>query len=150
MTAKWRVPCCDQLVLGGRLVRGDTTTPSRYNATLHGVIGCIQNPRNELPDEARPYVETLLHWADKRPILTKNGFVGLGPARAEIGDIVTVLDRFNACYLLRCSTPAPARTWPGYRDIVRYRLIGEVYICDYMDGEKVGPGPNPKQWFLIR
>ncbi|KAI0804272.1 heterokaryon incompatibility protein-domain-containing protein [Xylaria sp. FL0064] len=151
LAAKWRVPCCDQLVLDGRLVRGDTTTPSRYNATFHGVKACIENPQqNELPAEARPYVETLLHWADKRPILRKNGFVGLGPARAEIGDIVTVLDGFNACYLLRCPIPASMWNWPGYRNILRYRLIGEAYICDYMDEQMIGPGTNPEQWFLIR
>ncbi|TGJ78948.1 hypothetical protein E0Z10_g9808 [Xylaria hypoxylon] len=140
--AKWRVPCCDQIVIDGRLVRGDLSTRARYDATLRGVEACIKNPQAKLPVAARAYAEALLRWVDKRPFLTMNGFVGLGPAHAEVGDTVAVLDGFTACYLLR-------------RLINGHRLIGEAYVSGYMDGETIGSAPTDAgssicEWFHLR
>ncbi|KAI1302719.1 heterokaryon incompatibility protein-domain-containing protein [Xylaria venustula] len=153
--AKWRVPCCDQIVLDGRLVRGDVSTPKRYDAAYRGLKACIENPsaNNQLPDEARPYFESMLHWTDKRPFLTKNGFVGLGPARIETGDIVAVLEGFNSVYLLREPNVSMSdlKAWVDPKTL-GHRLIGEAYVNNLMDGEAVDPSPKrqPKRWWHLR
>ncbi|KAI0965773.1 heterokaryon incompatibility protein-domain-containing protein [Xylaria arbuscula] len=151
--AKWRVPCCDQIVLDGRLVRGHVSTPKRYDAAYRGLEACIENPaaKNQLPDDARPYVESMLHWADKRPFLTKKGFVGLGPARAERGDTVVVLEGFNAVYLLREPVVPMSKAWVDPKTL-GHRLIGEAYVNNFMDGEAVDPSPKrqPKRWWYLR
>ncbi|KAI0460299.1 hypothetical protein F5B21DRAFT_140427 [Xylaria acuta] len=94
----WRVPCCDQIVINGRLVRGDSSTASRYEAMIRYLEACRQEPKSDLPAESWPYLESLLRWTDKRPFLTEQGFVGLGPADMTPGDTLAVLDGFNACY----------------------------------------------------
>ncbi|KAI0416525.1 heterokaryon incompatibility protein-domain-containing protein [Xylaria grammica] len=140
--AKWRVPCCDQLVLDGRLVRGDPSAQSRYDATRQGAEACIADPGAELPAHARPYAEALLRWVDRRPFLTSNGFVGLGPARIEVRDTVAVLDGFSACYLLRAHADG-------------HRVVGEAFVSGYMDGETVGSTPKNAgshlyEWFYLQ
>ncbi|KAI1128992.1 heterokaryon incompatibility protein-domain-containing protein [Nemania abortiva] len=138
--AAWRVPCCDQIVLHSRLVRGDPSAERRYKATLSGLEACIRGPESELPAESRPYIEALLRWADKRPFLTIDGFIGLGPAGIERGDIVAVLDGFNACYILRSQNLVERR---------EYHLVGEAYVDGVMDGEMAYPTPDSREWFNL-
>ncbi|RYC58608.1 hypothetical protein CHU98_g7608 [Xylaria longipes] len=135
----WRVPCCDQIVIKGGLVRGDPSAESRYEAMTKYLEACRQEPKNELPAESRPYLESLLRWAGKRPFLTEQGFVGLGPANMRPGDTVAVLDGFNACYLVRLQS------------VLRldYHLIGEAYVDGIMDGEMIGSVPDPRVWFHL-
>ncbi|KAI1738623.1 heterokaryon incompatibility protein-domain-containing protein [Xylaria scruposa] len=135
----WRVPCCDQIVINSRLVRGDPTTESRYNAMIRYLEACKDEPKNELPAESRPYLESLLRWADKRPFFTEHGFVGLGPANMEPGDTLAVLDGFNACYLVR----------PQRLPSSEYRLVGEAYVDGIMGGEMIGSIPDPRVWFHL-
>ncbi|KAI0551293.1 heterokaryon incompatibility protein-domain-containing protein [Xylaria curta] len=135
----WRVPCCDQIVINSRLVRGDPTTESRYEAMIRYLEACKDEPKNELPAESRPYLESLLRWADKRPFYTEHGFIGLGPANMEPGDTLAVLDGFNACYLVR-QVRFPSS---------EYLLIGEAYVDGIMDGEMIGSIPDPRVWFHL-
>ncbi|TRX93537.1 hypothetical protein FHL15_005509 [Xylaria flabelliformis] len=135
----WRVPCCDQIVINGRLVRGDPTTESRYKAMITYLEACKDEPKNELPAESRPYLESLLRWADRRPFFTEHGFVGLGPANVEPGDTLAVLDGFNACYLVKPLRPPSSE----------YRLGGEAYVDGIMDGEMIGSIPDTRVWFHL-
>ncbi|KAI0856057.1 heterokaryon incompatibility protein-domain-containing protein [Xylaria cubensis] len=137
--AIWRMPCCDQIVINGRLVRGDPTTESRYEAMIRYLEACKDEPKNELPAESRPYLESLLRWADKRPFVTEHGFVGLGPANMEPGDTLAVLDGFNACYLVKPQRPPSSE----------YRLVGEAYVDGIMDGEMIGSIPDTRVWFHL-
>ncbi|KAI2641286.1 heterokaryon incompatibility protein-domain-containing protein [Xylaria nigripes] len=136
----WRVPCCDQTVADGKLVRQDPATRVRYEATLTGLEACKDHPSLELPPQSRHYVEALLRWANKRPFLTTNGFVGLGPTCAQPGDTVVVLDGFSACYVLRCLESV------GRNEC---SLVGEAYVDGAMDGEMTWSGPEGYEWFYL-
>ncbi|KAI0114388.1 heterokaryon incompatibility protein-domain-containing protein [Nemania sp. FL0031] len=138
--AAWRIPCCDQVVLQSRPVRGDASMKRRYEATLASLEACIRGPESELPAESRPYVEALLRWADKRPFLTTTGFVGLGPAGVKRADTVAVLDGFSACYVLRSQ---------GIVGRSEYRVIGEAYVDGVMDGEMAHAAPDTREWFYL-
>ncbi|KAI1746687.1 heterokaryon incompatibility protein-domain-containing protein [Xylaria castorea] len=138
----WRVPCCDQIVINGRLVRRDPSTESRYNMIIEYLFAEAykQEPEmSELPAESRPYLESLVRWADKRPFLTEQGFVGLGPANMAPRDTLAVLDGFNACYLVRLQSLLGSD----------YRLVGEAYVDGIMDGEMIGSIPDPCVWFHL-
>ncbi|KAH8165997.1 hypothetical protein CIB48_g2256 [Xylaria polymorpha] len=135
----WRVPCCDQMVINDRLVRGDPSTESRYEAMMGYLDAYKQEPKNEVPAESRPYLESLMRWADKRPFVTEQGFVGLGSANTTPGDTVAVLDGFNACYLIRLDSVSR----------LDYCLVGEAYVDGIMDGEMVGSIPDTRVWFHL-
>jgi hypothetical protein len=136
----WRVPCCDQIVINSRLVRHCPSTQSLYDATLSGLQACVRGPGKDLPSQTRPYVEALLRWVNKRPLITAKGFVGLGPACAQPGDILVVLDGFNTCYVLRS-----LRT----QELGQYQLIGEAYIDGIMDGEMACSMVDTGEWFHL-
>ncbi|KAI3319452.1 HET-domain-containing protein [Xylariaceae sp. AK1471] len=138
--AIWRVPCCDQIVINSRLVRRCPSTQSLYAATINALHACVRDSRKDLPPESRPYVEALLRWVNKRPLLTANGFVGLGPASVEPGDTVAVLDGFNACYVLRSQQPP---------ELNQYQLVGEAYVDGAMDGEMTCSVPDTGEWFHL-
>ncbi|KAI0467729.1 hypothetical protein F4859DRAFT_231753 [Xylaria cf. heliscus] len=135
----WRVPCCDQIAINGQLVRGDASAKSRYEAMIKHLDACRQEPKNELSVESRPYLTSLLRWADKRPFVTDQGFVGLGSADMASEDTIAVLDGFNACYLVRLQSLAG----------LDYRLIGEAYVDGIMDGEMIGSISDPRVWFHL-
>ncbi|KAI0442946.1 heterokaryon incompatibility protein-domain-containing protein [Xylaria telfairii] len=125
----WRVPCCDQMVINGRLVRGDPSTASRYEAMMGYLKAYGQEPEKE----------SLMRWADRRPFVTEHGFVGLGAGNTTPGDTLAVLDGFNACYLVRLeSVPR-----------LGYRLVGEAYVDGIMDGEMVGSIPDTRVRFHL-
>ncbi|CAJ2512570.1 Uu.00g055850.m01.CDS01 [Anthostomella pinea] len=127
----WRVPCTDQIVLESRLVRGEPSTRSRYEATLRGLQECVNKRSRDLPSESRPYVEALLRWVNKRAFVTEKGFVGLGPESIRPGDKVVTLGGFSACYVLR--TTGQDVDMPGA--LGQHSLVGEAYVDGLMDGE---------------
>lgn len=139
--AIWRVPCCDQVMANsGILIRGDVSTASHYIRTLRGIKALTQGPEDNFSAAARPYIGSLLCWAHKRPFLTASGFVGLGPAEVEPGDIVVILDGFNACYVFR------GQDSDGRNE---YRLVGEAYVDGVMDGEMANAAPDTREWFYL-
>ncbi|KAI1842247.1 hypothetical protein JX266_011532 [Neoarthrinium moseri] len=159
--ASWRVPCADQLVVNGRLVRSDPVTPHLHALTLQTLeasklsltaddSGTSHVP---FPIECRPYVESLLRWVDKRIFITQKGFVGLGPVGIAPGCGVAVFDGFAAPYILR----KDGWRWPqnipsSQKDIGAnstdeksaaeprvpyevFQLAGEAYVDGFMDCE---------------
>ncbi|KAI8626542.1 heterokaryon incompatibility protein-domain-containing protein [Xylariaceae sp. FL1651] len=133
----WRVPCCDQIVVDGRLVHQDPSTHSRYEATLTGLQACVKEPKTKLPAKSWPYVNTLLRWVNKRPFLTSSGYVGLGPAGIRPGDPVVILDGFSACYILR------------RQENNRYCFVGEAFVDGAMNGEMANYAPYHRDWFHL-
>lgn len=66
----------------------------------------------------------VMHMGASRLFVTKSGILGKGPSTLQTGDICCIL--FGNCFpfILR-----PVRSW--------YKVIGEAYICDVMQGEAV-------------
>ncbi|KAI0871637.1 heterokaryon incompatibility protein-domain-containing protein [Hypoxylon argillaceum] len=155
--AAWRVPCCDQVVLDSRPVRGDpAATRRRHEDALRGLEACVGvggggGRARELPDAARPYVEALLRPADKRPFLTVRGLVGLGPADVERGDAVVVLDGFSACYVLkgRGGGVGGGSSSSSSSSVGEYRLVGEAFVDGVMDGEMGYSAAEGREWFYL-
>lgn len=61
---------------------------------------------------------------NRRLLVTDNGYIGLGPIKAEKGD--------HICIIYGCSVPLMLREVDGW-----FKLIGEVYMHGLMDGEAV-------------
>jgi len=64
----------------------------------------------------------------RRPFLSENGYVGVGPAQMQTGDIAVVILGADLPYILR-----PV-------DKGRFVLIGDTYVHGAMDGEIIGKG----------
>lgn len=67
-----------------------------------------------------------------RPILSKQGFVGLAPATAEPGDVIVLLFGGSTPFILR----------PRASDQGGYFVIGESYVYGIMDGEFLDGGES--------
>ncbi|KAK4228872.1 hypothetical protein QBC38DRAFT_442446 [Podospora fimiseda] len=72
--------------------------------------------------------------AHRRLFVTKRGFIGLGPAFAEKGDVVAVLYGGKTPYLLRRLLTSKTEAEFGSQKVV-YRLVGEVYVAGIMEGQ---------------
>jgi hypothetical protein len=57
---------------------------------------------------------------------------GLVPRQARVGD--------SLCVLYGCSVPIVLRRLQAEREVVRWQLIGEAYVHDFMDGEAIAGG----------
>jgi hypothetical protein len=75
---------------------------------------------------------------NKRPFLTREGYVGMGPRCMEAGDVVVVLGG--------AALPYVARRVDGKAK--KYLLLGECYCDGIMDGEIVGKRPVETFFFV--
>ncbi|KAK3489785.1 heterokaryon incompatibility protein [Neurospora crassa] len=75
---------------------------------------------------AEGYYIALLYMQGKRPYVTKNGYLGMGPGHSKPGDKVVVFHGDTIPYVVR---PVPEKG-----DKV-YLLMGEAYCDGIMDGE---------------
>jgi hypothetical protein len=75
---------------------------------------------------------------NKRPFLTREGYVGMGPRCMEAGDLVVVLGG--------AALPYVARRVDGKAK--KYLLLGECYCDGIMDGEIVGKRPVETFFFV--
>jgi hypothetical protein len=77
---------------------------------------------------------------NRRLLVTKDGYVGLGPIKARQGD--------HVCILYGCSVPLIFRELKG-----GFSLVGEAYVHGFMDGEAialVNEGKlKEKEWILF-
>ncbi|KAL5320039.1 hypothetical protein ACEPPN_013098 [Leptodophora sp. 'Broadleaf-Isolate-01'] len=64
----------------------------------------------------------------KRPFMTKQGWIGMGPERMLQGDVVAIIAGAAVPFILRVD------------DQGHHRLIGEAYVQGVMDGEAVEMG----------
>jgi hypothetical protein len=76
-------------------------------------------------DAAMRYRRMMWQMGDKRPFLSKKGYVGMGPVTTNPGDIIVVLIGAQVPFILR----------PRGQD--RFFLLGESYCDGVMDGEIV-------------
>lgn len=75
----------------------------------------------------------------KMPYMTEKGYLGMGPAHAEPGDVVVVFYGDRVAYVIR---PAPEH---GENT---YTLVGESYCDGIMDGE-IADTAEKRDFFLV-
>ncbi|KAF5627110.1 heterokaryon incompatibility 6 OR allele [Fusarium sp. NRRL 52700] len=73
------------------------------------------------------YRESMRKMQGKRPLLTKAGYLGMGPVEAKAGDVVVVFCGGRIPFVLR-----PVE---GSREVGVFSYIGEAYCDGVMDGE---------------
>jgi hypothetical protein len=71
------------------------------------------------------YIPVVYLMAGRRPFITEKGYVGVGPACLQPGDVVCIFYGAHVPYLNR-----PDRGQPG-----RFTLVGDAYVHGIMDGE---------------
>lgn len=76
------------------------------------------------------YRESMKYLVGKRPFLTKEGYLGMGPADAVAGDVVVVFPSGRIPFVLR---PLEAE----WRNKSLFTFVGEAYCDGVMDGEAV-------------
>lgn len=74
---------------------------------------------------------------DRRPFLSVQGYVGLAPDSAEIGDIMVIFLGAKLPYVLRQTSDS------------RWRVVGEAYIHGIMYGEYFGRRRVSRDFILV-
>ncbi|KAJ8131239.1 hypothetical protein O1611_g2387 [Lasiodiplodia mahajangana] len=142
LEATWRVPCADQLLADSKSIRGHASMRETYKAAFEDArkyVG-VSEGDVKVSEEGRCYLETILLWVKKSPILGAQGYVGLAQGDVQKGDLLALLQGCNAPYILRKR--------PLDKEIESYELIGEAFIWGIMDGE-YGPRDNEECIFDI-
>ncbi|KAH6842310.1 hypothetical protein B0I37DRAFT_381652 [Chaetomium sp. MPI-CAGE-AT-0009] len=70
----------------------------------------------------------------KRPFLTAEGYLGMGPEGVQAGDVVVVFCGGRIPFVLR---PTKSELVVGQRKIKLFEFVGEAYCDGVMDGEVV-------------
>jgi hypothetical protein len=83
------------------------------------------------------YLVILYRMAGRRPFITKNGFVGVGPASLRAGDRLCIFVGAHVPYVL-------AEKGGG-----RYALVGDAYVYGIMDGEFMEKNPEIETFLLV-
>lgn len=152
--ACWRLPVGDvELDEGYNKVRASeasTSAHSLYVAAFEFLSSWETLPEHELRsaiaiwerDEATRlpgrYRNRMRCMKNKRPYITKEGYVGMGPIGMEEGDLVVVL---GSAFL-----PYVVRRIEAYTN--GYSLIGECYCDGVMDGEIVSQRTEQEFYFV--
>lgn len=150
--ALWRVPIADQYIMFGdghqRAKRADSKLESVYQKFIayyedyasregdwNDYIKAYKTGDKQISlatemhmDEllADGYYMALRYMEGKRPYVTKNGYLGMGPGHSKPGDNVVVFHGDTIPYVVR---PVPEK---GDK---MYLLMGEAYCDGIMDGE---------------
>ena len=75
---------------------------------------------------------------NKRPFVTRKGYLGIGPYDVKVGDVVYILKGSNVPMVLRNKSELTARLEPqegNVHQIEVFSLIGDSYVHGIMDGE---------------
>ncbi|KAH9909498.1 heterokaryon incompatibility protein-domain-containing protein [Xylariomycetidae sp. FL2044] len=143
--AAWRIPCADQLVFDSRPHRNHPAIPLSYESALRDIQTCLRGDGQTIAsEEGRRYIETMMRWVKKRPLLCEKGYLGLVPGDTRVGDILVLLEG--------CSAPYVLRRKQGSEDgegRIRYQLVGEAYVWGIMDGELTQVGSPEKLFTLV-
>jgi hypothetical protein len=117
-----RVPCADQAGLGAARSRASSSIREEYELLRLPETYTSQRVVNQQYEVAMGFQH------HRKPFLSAEGYVGLVPAVAEIGDIIIII--FGA------TVPFVVRELDGGK----VQLIGEAFVHGIMDGEflKVG------------
>jgi hypothetical protein len=62
---------------------------------------------------------------DRRPFITENGYVGVGPAGILPGHVVSIFFGAHVPYVIRQESESP----------LQFSLVGDAYVYGIMDGE---------------
>ena len=123
--ANWRIPICDreEHPTSGFFQRATDCSKEQFTALA------TEPMDKTVMAQTRSYQATMHYRDGARPILSKHGYVGLGPKEAQPGDIVSLLFGGSVPFVLR---PMDEGAY--------YSLIGEAYIYGVMDGEAMEKG----------
>jgi hypothetical protein len=80
------------------------------------------------------YEESMRYMIGKRPYLTSEGYLGMGPAGVKAGDVVVVLCGGRVPFILR---PTEPELVVGEEKKRLFEFVGEAYCDGVMDGEIV-------------
>jgi hypothetical protein len=110
------------------------TSKSRYEALI-AFLYMINNPvvdENQVSDALMSgwskfmmYLVDMYRLMDRRPFITENGYVGVGPAGMLPGDVVSIFFGAHVPYVIRQESGNP----------LRFSLVGDAYVYGIMDGE---------------
>lgn len=110
-------------------------TGIKLGGVVTALSGGIFAMATSLP-KGGPYVTAVLRMGGRRPFLTADRRVGLGPLDMQAGDTLAILNGVDVPFILRHEG--------GQAE--SYRLVGEAYVHGVMDGEFADPS-TPKQFF---
>ena len=107
----------------------------RHHGILTGAINPtpsgVQDVESLRLSEAAMYHEAMITIAGhRRPFITTQGYLGLGPERLEKGDLICIFFGGNIPFILR----------EGHEG--QYELVGETYVHGIMHGEWMKDDPN--------
>lgn len=126
--AVWKTPILDHFRLGQGTERAGAEAEKGYDALLSEERETQEPASIRLADI---YFSQMMSASNgTRPFRTNKGYIGLGPASAEEGDLVVVI--------LGCEVPFLLRKEDGGN----YRLIGEAYVHGIMFGELFAHEPR--------
>lgn len=119
--ATWRIPIGDkELPLNSPyFVRATARSEEQYS------ILAVSPLESDAMEKTYSYQTVMGYTPNARPILSKEGYVGLGPSEAEPGDIVVLLWGGTTPYVLRPTASAGGG----------FHLVGEAFVYGIMDGE---------------
>lgn len=109
--------------------------PVKFGGIASALAGGATTMSLVLP-RVGPYLTAVMRMAGRRPFVSADGRVGLGPGDMQVGDTVVIFDGVDVPFILR--------RLGGQQEA--YRLIGEAYVHGAMDGE-LGNESTPKQLF---
>ena len=123
--AIWRIPIADQEqdTSIGRNRRATALSRQGFNDVTRG-IEFEAEEREKWSEGKSSYINMMGYLHNRRPFLSKKGYVGLGPGGLREGDLIYVLLGAYVPFILRAS-----------QDSVDHELIGEAYVHGIMDGE---------------
>jgi hypothetical protein len=85
-------------------------------------------------------------------IITKSGYIGVGPNNAIAGDVVAIFSGAETPFVLRkvelddSSQATPSLT--GETDDQRWKIIGSCYLHGFMDNEVASPEWDDKRQMI--
>ncbi|PMD57717.1 HET-domain-containing protein [Hyaloscypha bicolor E] len=118
----------------------DNNAPSQSN------MECSTVALKALREKHRAYTTSILNISTGRTyIITKSGYIGIGPGFAEAGDAICIFDGAQTPSILRKVSgnelvpdglPATGQKDPD-QDRERWKIIGECYLHGFMNNEVV-------------
>lgn len=154
--AKWRVPVGDLYWSSAGDMQRMPSEGRVYHAQCHGAVAMLAGlseeegakrlrewdfegklARGEIGSEYRSSMEYVI---GKRPFLTKDGYLGMGPAGVEAGDVVVVFCGGRIPFVLRPKESGLVVLSDGKGERKWFEFVGEAYCDGGMDGEAVEKG----------
>ena len=124
--ARWRIPTGD-LESGTERTRATSRSQIGYDELREYINGHIASKLRGAGPAARIYMLAMKKMHGRKPFCSADGFVGLVPAHAQLGDVVAIVDGADIPFVFRShSEKGQDQYW---------QLIGEAYVHTIMDGE---------------